>query len=353
MTIKALYIDDEINRPGRDAQKIRDLLVVPGELEVDLQYPPQSFKGLNINFDVVLVDLDLSIPMPDGGVVGYFGTTLASEIRMRNPSSPIILVTRPNVIIGKTQFLLDDIDIDYITYKDDINKDPLKERAKILSLCDGFTKLAQVQSRDWPTLVKLMGADDEEANSLREAAPPVEKGQWEVPQTSRWIRNIILEYPGILYDELTSATRLGISTAAFNLQTIRDLFEASRYTGIFNSYRECWWRGRLFYIAQQLILKHKIQGSIPEKFRIAFQMEFEQELEPSICVYDGEPTADWVCYILNQPVKQRNSIPYYPDRRPSVMDQARVSFKAIQESSAFDETLVDAQSYEIVKSLWN
>lgn len=352
MTIRALYIDDEIDRPGRDAQKIRELLAVPGELEVNLQYPPKSFIGFDTNFDVVLVDLDLSTPMPDGGVVGYFGTTLASEIRMRNPSSPIILITRPNVISGKTQLLLDDVGIDYIVYKDDINKDPLKVRAKILSLCNGFAELAHAQSQDWPTLVNLMGADEEEAKSLREAAPPMEKGKWDIPQTSRWIRNIILEYPGILYDELTSATRLGISTASFNLPAVQGLFERAKYTGVFNSYRQCWWRGRLFYIAQQLILKHTIQGSIPEKFRVAFQKEYGLELEPSICVFDGEPTADWVCYILNQPVKQRNSIPYYPDRRPAVMDQAKVSFKAIRKSGDFDETLVDAQSYEIVKSLW-
>ncbi|MGD0006016.1 MAG: hypothetical protein ABSE06_17515 [Anaerolineaceae bacterium] len=352
MTIKAIYIDDEINRPGRDAQKLRDLLIYPDQLEIELQYPPHSFADFRADFDLVLIDLDLSLPLDNGDVVGYFGTTLASELRMRNSLAPIVLVTRPNVITGKMQYLIESVDIDYIVFKDDINKDPLGARAKLLSLCDGFRILAQSPNPNWPSLIALMTATEEEANLLREAAPPVEKGIWTVPQISRWIRNIVIEYPGILYDELTAATRLGISLGSFNQSSVLALFDESQYRGVFSSFKRRWWRGRLFYKAQQLMLHNRIPGSIPEKFRLAFQAEYGQELEPAICIYDGTPTADWVCYILNQPVKQRNSIPYYPDRRPSVMDQARVSYKAIQESDAFDETLVDAQGSEIVKSLW-
>jgi hypothetical protein len=352
MTIKAIYIDDEISRPGRDAQKLRELLISPGELEIELQYPPKSFVEFRVDFDLVMIDLDLSTPMDNGDVVGYFGTTLASELRMRNSSAPIVLVTRPNVITGKMQYLLDSVDIDYIVFKDDINKDPSGVRAKLISLCDGFRVLSQSQDSNWPSLIALMTATEEEANLLREAAPPVEKGLWNVSQISRWIRNSIIEFPGILYDDLTTATRLGISLASFNQPQVLGLFDDVRYRGVFSSYKKRWWRGRVFYKAQQLMLHHNIPGSIPEKFRLAFQAEYGQELEPAICVYDGTPTADWVCYILNQPVKQRNSIPYYPDRRPSVMDQARVSYKAIQESDSFDETLVDAQGSEIVKGLW-
>jgi len=352
MTIKAIYIDDEMNRPGRDAQKIRELLISPEELEIELQYPPKSFAGFQADFGLVLIDLDLSAPMDNGDVVGYFGTTLASELRMRNSSAPIVLVTRPNVITGKMQYLIDSVDIDYIVFKDDINKDASGVRAKLLSLCDGFRVLSQSPDPNWPSLIDLMTAKEEEASLLREAAPPVEKGVWNVPQISRWIRNTVIEFPGILYDELTTATRLGISLASFKQPPVLALFDEAQYRGVFSSFKKRLWRGRVFYKAQQLMLHHKMPGSIPEKFRLAFQAGYGQELEPAICIYDCTPTADWVCYILNQPVKQRNSIPYYPDRRPSVMDQARVSYKAIQESEAFDETLVDAQGSEIVKSLW-
>jgi hypothetical protein len=100
------------------------------------------------------------------------------------------------------------------------------------------------------------------------------------------------------------------------------------------------------------MLKHELRGPVFLKFNEVFSAEFGEKLAPAICVYDGTPVADWVCYILKKPVKQRNSIPYYPDSRPPVMDQARVSFKAIQESNEFDESLVDSDSYVVVKKLW-
>jgi hypothetical protein len=153
-------------------------------------------------------------------------------------------------------------------------------------------------------------------------------------------------------DDLAAATRLGISLESFQTQRVQKLMETAKYSGIFSTYKERWWRDRLFNIAQSLILKHEIQGPIFQKFGEAFNLEFKEKLDPAICVYDGTPVADWVCYILKKPVKQRNSIPYYPDNRPPVMDQARVSFKAIQESIEFDERLVDSDSYDIVKKLW-
>jgi len=130
------------------------------------------------------------------------------------------------------------------------------------------------------------------------------------------------------------------------------LFQAAKYTGIFHSYRSRWWRNRLFRIAQGVIFKHKLRGTLFEQFSQAFELETRQQLTPALCVYDGTPVADWVCSVLAQPVKQRNSLPYYPDSRPAVMDQARVSFKAIKESCDFDENLVDAEGYQMIAELW-
>jgi hypothetical protein len=197
-----------------------------------------------------------------------------------------------------------------------------------------------------------MGANEDESNLLREAAPPIESKEWNIPQVARWIRNVVMGFPGILYDNLTAATRLGIDLDGFNTPRVQELMEPVKYTGVFSTYRERWWRNRLFGIVQSLMLKHDVRGPVFLKFSEAFSAECGEKLAPAICVHDGTPVADWVCYILKKPVKQRNSIPYYPDSRPQVMDQARVSFKAIQESNEFDESLVDPDSYVVVKKLW-
>ncbi len=351
MTIKAVYFDDEVNLPGRFAQRVRDLLAKDGELSVELRYPP-SFTELEINFDIVLVDLDLSTPAPNGVVSGYYGTTLASELRMRNPSCPIVLITRPNMIMGKNQLLEDSMDVDLILFKDDINKDPESNRKKIIFLYEGFQTLSSSDTNDWTSVLNLMRASESEGNLLREAAPPMDKGSWTVPRMAHWIRNVVMEYPGILYNELTAATRLGITLKDFQSEKVQQFLSNCRYTGVFSSFGPRWWRERVLLSAQEIALEHDKQGPVSETFREAFKDKFGLELKPATCIYDGTPTADWVCYIFKEPVKQRNSIPYYPDNRPQVMDQARVSFKAIQESDDFDETLVDAESYEKVKELW-
>ncbi len=355
MAIKVLYIDDEAQPSSGEAQHISDLLNKPGEFECVLELPPKTFSKLpNELLDALLVDHDLSSAPEGNDPVSYMGSTLASEMRMRQPSCPIALVTRLHATAAKwqEQFLRQSNDLDVIIDKDEILKTPERVRTTISILAEGFKALEGVSGRAWETVLELMGADDSEANQLREAGPPVANGQWNLPQTAKWIRTIVMGYPGILYDELTTATRLGIDMESFRHSLMQQLLEPARYRGVFSGDEDRWWRGRVFNTAQSLMLKHNLQGTVSDRFREAYHREFDEVLTPSICIFDLTPTADWVCYILKKPVKQENSVPYYPDSRPSVMDQARVSFTAIKGSDAFDESLVDADSFDLVKSLW-
>jgi len=351
---KVLYIDDEITKPGRDAQKIQELLNSEGEFECNLRRPPKVFSDLPTELpDALLIDLDLATAPVDGEPVSYFGSTLAAEMRMRHPACPIILITRPNVIAGKLALLEGRMDVDLIVYKNEIIRNPAEVRARIVALIRGFQDLKTVVGQEWKSVLELMEANEQEASLLREASPPLEGKKWNVPQVARWIRNVVMGYPGILYDALATATRLGISEEAFRSSRVQKLVEPAKYTGVFGTYKERWWRSRVFNIAQSLMLEQGLRGPVFQKFAEAFDVRFGTVLEPAICIYDGTPIADWVCYIYGEPVKQRNSIPYYPDSRPAVMDQARVSFKAVQESNDFDESLVDSDSYEtVVKKLW-
>jgi hypothetical protein len=271
---------------------------------------------------------------------------------MRHPECPIVLITRPNIIDWNRQLLEESIDVDLIVDKDTINMEPDRVRAEITSLIEGFKALGAVMGRAWKEVLAMLQADEEEAKLLQEAAPPLDRRQWNIPQVTRWIRNVVMGYPGILYDDLTAATRLGISLESFREPSVQDFLKGVGYTGLFSSFGKRWWRDRLFNSAQSILLEQNIAGPVFQRFGEAFRAKFGMELQPAVCVHDGTPIADWVCHILKKPVKQRNSIPYYPDRRPAVMDQARVSFKAIQESNKFDEDLVDSDSLEIVKELW-
>jgi hypothetical protein len=261
------------------------------------------------------------------------------------------LISKPDIITSQHQQfkMLEESIVDITLDKDRVIIEPDKVRHELIALIEGYQALDAVENKhEWRAVLKLMHADEAEAALLREAASPIKGGYWTVPQVARWIRDVVTKYPGILYDELTSATRLGLSQESFQKPAVQEWFEPARYIGIFGNYAPRWWRDRLFHRALELILEANLSGPVPELFIKAFQEKFKQPLEPAICTYDNTPIADWVCYIYNAPVKLQNSIPYYPDSRPEVMDQARVSLKAVKESNEFNINLVDAESYELV-----
>src|SRR5262249_52890891 len=139
--------------------------------------------------DALLIDHDLSSAPENSDPVSYMGSTLASELRLRQPTTPIALITRLHITAAgwQTQFLQQSNDLDSIIDKDDIIRTPEKVRARITSLVNGFAALAEIIGQDWEKVLILMGANDDEANLLREAGPPVSNGQWNVPQTAKWI----------------------------------------------------------------------------------------------------------------------------------------------------------------------
>jgi hypothetical protein len=79
--------------------------------------------------------------------------------------------------------------------------------------------------------------------------------------------------------------------------------------------------------------------SLQKGFPQAWERENQEKVERSKCIFSGESPAEWVCYILNEPVKIKYSLSYRPDSRPEVMDEARVSFTAIGTSNEVDDEL--------------
>lgn len=353
--LKVLYIDDEVGVSHRAAQKIKELLELGGKIECELQPPPESFADLpELLPDALLVDFDLRTAQTATAVsINYYGSTLAAEMRMRHPVCPIILVTRPQVIGNRDTHVRSSLDVDLILFKEEINTSPEQAIERISSLVEGFKLLASIHGKRWEAVASLMEAEESELNDLREAFPPVKGKEWYIPQMSYWIREVILRFPGILYDELNASARLGISAESFRTDTVQNLFAPALYRGVFHTFtNDRWWAKRVLGIAKELMIRNEISGPASEGFINAVETEFNITLSPSICVVDGTAPADWVCYILKQPVKLQNSLPYHPDNRPPVMDQARVSFKAITEEQDFDDTLIDDEYRDIVDELW-
>ncbi|MBM3241829.1 hypothetical protein FJZ31_36625 [Candidatus Poribacteria bacterium] len=356
--IKIGYVDDEVDESVTGAKHYQDQLSSE-EIECELISPPkwEQFDNLvNEKYDLFLIDYELDKVQSDDKRVDYRGTTLTAEIRARLPDYPIVLITRESILDHLNRQTRRQLSerrqvCDELILKSDLDNKPDDTQQLLISLANGFSNLRNAADNTWKSLVKLLGADEEETDFLREAAPPLPEGKWIVTEAADWVRNVVLKFPSILYDPIHAATRLGISLNSFWNNKVQGTIEPAKYTGIFAPSEGRWWKGRLFRVAKELAMEKDINGPINQAFAKAFHEEYSIELSPAICVWDKTPIADWVCYILRKPVKLRNSLRYYPDSRPSIMDPARVSFRAIRESNAFEEELLDAEGIKLLEKI--
>jgi hypothetical protein len=355
--IEILYIDDQASS---DAERLQERLSRAEGLECNLA-PPPTWDELGSLIesppDLFLIDYELSLVQPDGKKAAYQGTTLAAEIRDRLPDCPIVLLTRQSILKElspeRKRQLNERMQMcDELMYKSTLDDNLEEIQQLLLSIAEGFCMLSNIKERTWEPLIKTLGADQEEAELLGEAAPPLQKGEWFVTGIAHWIRNVVLGFPGILYDAVYAATRLGISEESFWTSEMQELMRPARYTGVFSRSEARWWKGRLLRIARELTTAGEIRGPVKQSFSKAFHKSYGFELSPAVCVWDHSSDVDWVCHILHEPVKIGNSLRYYPDNRPSVMDDARVSFRAIRESDLFNEELLDTEGFELLEEIW-
>ena len=376
MPTRIVYIDDQAEEAHR-AERVRERLSRSEEIHCALVAPPDDINGIGeveIEGEGSIADNPPSLFLVDQDLisVNYFGSALVAQIRDQFPEHPIVIITRRSVLrnLGpeKSRQLVEEMQtFDELVLKDVVEDDPEAVQQILITLSDGFRVLRGLEDKAWASLVSAIGADEEEADLLRETAPPLQKpgavyddregdrrgikGIWTVTGAAHWVRSVIISYPGILYAALHSATRLGISVDAFMREEVQRELEGCIYEGVFAPHEGRWWKQRLLGTAQELILEQELEGQTNKTFAQAFYRKHQVELEPATCVWDGSPSADQVCHILKAPVKKEHSLRYYPDNRPSIMDHARVSFRAIQESDDFDDELLDSSGRKLFAAI--
>ena len=346
MPLRVLYIDDVRD----DLDQYSERLMRTRELEVDCRVPPEDMDIdplLSLDPALVLVDYDLTKLTDERTKAKYLGGSLLTLFREKRPDLPLVLFTR-KALWEKHSRVVESLDVlDDVVFKDAVETDYRIVASHLACLVRGFEQL-RACNRTWPSLLNVLGAVSQvEEDLIRQAAPPMARSTWEVPQTARWIRRVLLAYPGIVYDALHASVFLGLDTAAFSTSEVQSLLKPARYDGCFSCDETRWWKSRLLDIAKTLELEKGLHGPINAVFREAFV----PELTPSRCIYSKEVPADWVCYVQKAPVKMKFSLPYYVDNRPAVMDEARVSFEAILHSNEVDEDLLDAASKATVQEL--
>lgn len=351
MAIKVCLVDDTEVEGLRYAELLSD----SDRLLTRFTFPPSDLD-LDVFFSedvgLFLIDYELIGRQPNRPHANYYGGTLATALRQRSPDTPLVLLTRRTLALWHHDrpFVEPSQIFDGELYKDEIDDDLDRVVKQLSELAKGFILLKAKQERNWDELlVALDASPEEEAALLREANPPADG--WTTVQASRWIRHVILQYPGVLYDNVHAATALGISVESFTTTELQSFLHQARYTGVFSPIDGRWWRNRLFRLRENIV-SEVTSGELSRlPFRDAFQRKFQIELNHAVSVVTEKPGADWVCYILNQPAEIENTLVYYPDNRPSVMDEARVSFKAIRESPYVKDELFDVESGELLEEI--
>ena len=112
-----------------------------------------------------------------------------------------------------------------------------------------------------------------------------------------------------------------------------------------------WWKSKLRELVLKKMTKDEAKLPINKGFSILWGRGYFQQLESSKCMVSGEKPADCICFIAKKPVKWNYTISYKPDSRPSVMDEARVSYKVIKETNDVNEIFLDAIGYEIYQDI--
>ena len=348
---RLVIIEDE------DRDSLRDTTqdLGGGRFEV-VAFPPPSDLDLSqilgANGDIYMVDYELDTRQPDESIANYRGTTLTARLREVISEYPIVLLTRSDLpswtsarraaTVGAT--------FDSVLFKDtDLRSSQEASCTRLLSLAQGYKELRDSEDHTVFGLLELLNTDGVGQEQALESMPPDDN--WTAFEAAKWLRSVLLHYPGVLYNQTHAATALGLSVDSFNKPEVRELLEPAEYRGPFSQEERHWWRHNLFDIAYQYSRETLDTYALRRDFPSGAADALGLQLEPSNDPQTRRGPADTVCYLLDIPIRIETSLPYRPDARPPIMDEARVSFQAIRETNKVEEKYFDAANRTLMSEM--
>jgi CheY-like chemotaxis protein len=363
--LKVVYIEDR----DQDAENYTPILTARGKMKID-RFPPSSHPDVETIIrkapDLVLIDYELSRKRSNGKMASYQGGTLATRLREQLRDYPIVLFTRRKILSEYSP--QEELGaVDYILYKEDLERAPHENIQRLIGIVNGFSSLRGISPKTWNSLLKILQVTSSEIDILREAGAPIRiqeatrrartsgqrgaGGVWSVRGVAKWIMETLFAYPGILYDSLYASASIGIEEKSFLNSKVQHCFREAQYVGPFHKVERRWWKGRLHEEAFRYIRKAKLKPVLAESFPLAFRRVARKTVLPSTCIYSGEKPADCVCYVLHQPVRRKYTLEYFPDERPAVMDVALVSYKAIREDNRVQDELFSSSGLRLLPGI--
>jgi hypothetical protein len=225
---------------------------------------------------------------------------------------------------------------------------------RIENLASGYATLRNKKIKTISDLFKLINAPLPDYDKLKQSIPHESLRDNSILSpvvAAKWLRNILIKYPGILYEDIYAATLLGITQDAFLEKEVQTFFASAKYNGIFSPPEGRWWRSKLIELAAARMKNEELSLPLTSGFPQMWKRIKKMDLSISKCNSSDKTPADCVCCLL----KEQTTIPFsllYPlDSRPDVMDQSRISFKAIKQSNDYNLDFFDTSQKEIINTI--
>ncbi len=337
--MKCVLLDDHQEERERYSRSLTDVgvecaVVTPASDILD------SIKKMeSLHPDLFLLDYEIKMLQDDGNTPTYVGLDVAAIVRRMHPETPIALLSRDD--LNRTHALSSLWDVpgafDELVYKDRLGNDAQEVGRVLQELVGGYQALAGLEARSQDALLESIGCESSEERKqvLQSNLPETHReadGQWRVSAIAHWIRKVLMRFPGVLLSSQQVAVHLGMSEESFRTPPVQAMFGNAKYSGPFAGESARWWRSRIFETVFVFFGENSMRIGDVSEFATGWnQVHRDDAVGPCLSYSGSGLQATVICHELQQAFARSETLPYRPDRRPHVMEGARVSFKAIQE----------------------
>ena len=246
-----LWIDDDPRRTRSSLALERSIKVIVNFVDVkgkEILPIIQKVGSGEALPDLVLIDHLLDkISKGERGIIKY-GSGVAEIIRSRlGPSQkkqcPIVGVTAA-IKVGEESSFQEKFRYDAIVPFENLSE----HYSTLVSLAKGYAILRGARISNLDSLLTLLKPPEEDRGKLYGVVPSGLRGDYTAMKPifdySRWVRYTLLRRAGFLYDDLWTATILGLKLSA--LEKVKRIIRNAEYKGIFGDATEPrWWQTTL------------------------------------------------------------------------------------------------------------
>jgi CheY-like chemotaxis protein len=300
--LKFVWIDDEDRE-----QHARNLEKQIGVRCIFLNVKPKMADYLSLidesKPDLILIDHNLNM-IGTGNIKK--GSTVAQLIRETHPNFAIACITAQTMPIDALQrssyeaiFSLDDIENNYET---------------MLSIAKSFKKLNTKGPTNVTELMVLLKVPKEDRIKIEHVLPNEIKENFEdkalFQNISNWVRTILIERPGFLYNRIWAATFLGLKETGF--KKVENIFEPAKYKGLFaDKSKERWWKSSLMEILSRNVKTiglpwekgRALPGINPQNHSKDYYSDYKEDLPEIVAYLDDSSNKQY-------PMKLKYTVPH-------------------------------------------